>query len=156
MEGADFGDELDDELDVAPAEATVAAATAVTAEAAAAAAAAMEATAAAEAADDDDAAEATSPSLSAPPGAAGADADTGADADAAAAARRRDIAASADDRRTLALDAVPLSAYARERRERRAEELAAWLAEEGQGRAESPESAGPPVEAPEAVAEPEA
>ena len=63
MEGADFGDELDDELDVAPAEATVAAATAVTAEAAAAAAAAMEATAAADAADDDDAAEATSPSL---------------------------------------------------------------------------------------------
>ena len=153
MEGADFGDELDDELDVAPAEATLATAAAVTAEAAAAAAAAMEATAAAEAADDDDAAEATSPSLSPPPMAAVADADTGAGADAAAAARRRDIAASADDRRTLALDAVPLSAYARERRERRAEdELAAWLAEEGQERTES---AAPPVETREAVAEPE-
>ena len=48
---------------------------------------------------------------------------------------------------------MPLSAYARERRERRAEELAAWLAEEGQERAEN---AAPPVEAPEAVAEPEA
>ena len=38
VEGADFGDELDDELNVAPAEATVATAAAVTAEAAAAAA----------------------------------------------------------------------------------------------------------------------